>query len=97
MISLDFGMDCESPETVSRRQLCQELQAALQRAAAAESQVVELKAETRKTYEQLIRFLWTNLDLQDINDGLKAENARLQELVKTFIAADLARADLDRD
>ena len=97
MISLDFGMDCESPETVSRRQLCQELQAALQRAAAAESQVVELKAETRKTYEQLIRFLWTNLDLQDINDGLKAENARLQELVKTFMAADLARADLDRD
>ena len=97
MISLDFGMDCESPETVSRRQLCQELQAALQRAAAAESQVVELKAETRKTYEQLIRFLWTNLDLQDINDGLKAENARLQELVKMFIAADLARADVDRD
>ena len=97
MISLDFGMDCESPETVSRRQLCQELQAALQRAAAAESQVVELKAETRKTYEQLIRFLWTNLDLQDINDGLKAENARLQELVKTFMAADLARADVDRD
>ena len=97
MISLDFGMDCESPETVSRRQLCQELQAALQRAAAAET---ALKREQER-YHWLLdlakRVAFVNVELQDINDGLKAENARLQELVKTFIAADLARADLDRD
>jgi len=97
MIEIDLGLDCESPETVSRRQLCQELQAAKQRAAVAET---VLKREQER-YHWLLdlskRLSFVNVELQDINDGLKAENARLQELVKTFMAADLARADLDRD
>lgn len=94
--SIDLGSDCESPEMVARRQLCKDLEEARQKLQAAESQVIELKAENRKISERLMQFLWTNLDLQDINDGLKAENARLQELVKLHMMADLARADVDR-
>lgn len=85
MISIDYGMDCESPETVSRRQLCQELEEAQQlrlkaerRAKAAEITAAELKTVNRKQHEQLMQFIWTNLDMQDINDGLKAEIERLK-------------------
>ena len=84
-------------ELETRDYLNRQLYNALQRAAAAEHRVVELKAEKRKLHDRRRQFVWVNLELQDINDGLKAENARLQELVKTFMAADLARADVDRD
>lgn len=60
-------------------------------------ELAEVKAVNRKQHERMMNLLWMNLDLQDINDGLKAENERLKELVKLHMAADLARADLDRD
>ena len=71
MIEIDLGLDCESPETVSRRQLCQELQAALQRAAAAESALVKL-------HEDLWNATRRGQECADLCNELQDENERLK-------------------
>ena len=48
---------------------------ALQRAAAAEHRVVELRAEKRKLHDRLMQFVWVNLELQDQLEGLQRERA----------------------
>ena len=58
---------------------------------------IELHAEVRRLNAKLLQFVNLALDQGDEIDRLKAENARLTELVKLHMAADLARADLDED
>ena len=80
MIEIDWGMGCESPLTVSRRQLCQELQAALQRSAAAETVLKREQERYRWLLDLSKRLSFVNVELQDINDGLKKRIAELEGL-----------------
>lgn len=75
-----------------------------QELAEARRELTETRAALKRSqerYQWLMalskRVAFAAVELQDINDGLTAENIRLVKLVKLHMAADLARADLDRD
>ena len=43
-------------------------------------EIIRLKEENRKLQNRIMQFVWVNLDLQDINDGLAGRIAELGEM-----------------